>query len=122
MTKSLKETLKEIQILLGRPEKRLAGSIKYYQNLLNIPEDSSKDAANATKKGSMKTIKHKKITWIEIIDPTRGVISELAQKYPSYGLYFHKGYGTKVHQEAIARHKLSRIHRRSFNLAPYLNG
>ncbi|MDP2720694.1 MAG: ribonuclease HII [bacterium] len=46
----------------------------------------------------------------------------LAQKYPAYGLHFHKGYGTKAHQRAIARHKLSRIHRRSFNLAPYLNG
>ena len=46
----------------------------------------------------------------------------LAQQSPVYGLYFHKGYGTKIHQEAIARHKLSRIHRRSFNLTPYLNG
>ena len=39
---------------------------------------------------------------------------ELAEKYPQYSLEKHKGYGTKVHIEAIQKHGVSEIHRRSF--------
>ncbi len=34
--------------------------------------------------------------------------------YPEYGLAKHKGYGTKVHVEAIKQHGLTPIHRKSF--------
>ncbi|MFH0877823.1 MAG: ribonuclease HII [Candidatus Omnitrophota bacterium] len=34
--------------------------------------------------------------------------------YPQYGFAIHKGYGTKVHRENIARLGISPIHRRSF--------
>jgi len=34
--------------------------------------------------------------------------------YPMYGLAQHKGYGTKAHREAIAKHGFSPIHRRSY--------
>lgn len=36
------------------------------------------------------------------------------KKFPEYGFAIHKGYGTKLHQEAIRRHGLCKIHRRSF--------
>jgi len=36
------------------------------------------------------------------------------QLYPEYGFAQHKGYGTKVHREAIAQHGFSPIHRRSY--------
>lgn len=39
---------------------------------------------------------------------------ELAEKYPQYSLEKHKGYGTKVHIEAIQKYGVSEIHRRSF--------
>lgn len=40
---------------------------------------------------------------------------ELGEKYPLYGFEKHKGYGTKVHQEAIRTHgPIPRIHRRLF--------
>lgn len=42
------------------------------------------------------------------------------KKYPEYGFAKHKGYGTKKHQEAIKKHGLSRIHRKSFNLQKFL--
>jgi len=46
---------------------------------------------------------------------TRDRIMVLAdQKYPQYAFAQHKGYGTSRHLEAIARHGLCRIHRRSF--------
>ena len=34
--------------------------------------------------------------------------------YPQYGFEVHKGYPTAAHREAIKRHGLSLIHRRSF--------
>ena len=38
----------------------------------------------------------------------------LHKKFPQYGFAIHKGYGTKLHQEAIRKHGLSEIHRKSF--------
>lgn len=42
------------------------------------------------------------------------LITELSQVYPEYGFEKHKGYGTKLHYEAIAKHGASKIHRMSF--------
>jgi ribonuclease HII len=39
---------------------------------------------------------------------------EYAREYPEYGFERHKGYGTRVHLEALRRHGPCRIHRRSF--------
>jgi ribonuclease HII len=39
---------------------------------------------------------------------------ELAKEYPQYGFEKHKGYGTAAHYEALKKHGLSAIHRRSF--------
>ena len=50
------------------------------------------------------------------------LMKKLHKKYPLYGFGKHKGYGTKIHQEMIRLHGLSRIHRRSFNLDKYISG
>ena len=42
------------------------------------------------------------------------VMLEEDKKYPEYGFKKHKGYGTKEHIEAIKKHGLSPIHRRTF--------
>ncbi|MBI4036654.1 ribonuclease HII [Candidatus Daviesbacteria bacterium] len=47
------------------------------------------------------------------------IMRRLHYKYPQYGFGKHKGYGTKAHQEAIRINGLSRIHRKSFNLARF---
>ncbi len=39
---------------------------------------------------------------------------QYAEKYPEYSFEKHKGYGTKVHYEAIREHGICEIHRRSF--------
>jgi ribonuclease HII len=39
---------------------------------------------------------------------------KLGEKYPQYGFEKHKGYGTKVHLEALRLHGLSPVHRKSF--------
>jgi ribonuclease HII len=41
---------------------------------------------------------------------------EAALKYPEYHFEKHKGYGTKVHIEAIKKHGLSPLHRKSFKI------
>lgn len=41
-------------------------------------------------------------------------MARLAKKYPKYGFDQHMGYGTPGHYEAIKKHGLSPLHRRSF--------
>lgn len=45
------------------------------------------------------------------------LMKKLHKAYPNYGFSKHKGYGTKQHQEAIRKHGLSKIHRKSYNLS-----
>ncbi|EKD58590.1 MAG: ribonuclease HII [uncultured bacterium] len=42
------------------------------------------------------------------------IMHEMHQKYPQYGLDKHKGYGTKVHMEALEAFGPCPIHRKSF--------
>ena len=42
------------------------------------------------------------------------IMGELARRYPAYGFERHKGYGTREHHAAIARHGVTPQHRRSF--------
>jgi ribonuclease HII len=44
------------------------------------------------------------------------LMRELDIDYPGYGLARHKGYGTWLHRQALARLKPSAIHRKSFSL------
>jgi ribonuclease HII len=41
---------------------------------------------------------------------------EIAPKYPEYSFEKHKGYGTKVHIEAIKAHGYCELHRRTFKI------
>jgi ribonuclease HII len=45
------------------------------------------------------------------------LMRELDGQYPAYGFARHKGYGTRIHQEAIRRLGLCEIHRRSFSIS-----
>lgn len=48
---------------------------------------------------------------------------EQAKLYPQYGFEKHVGYGTQLHREAIERHGITPLHRRSFApIAKYLDG
>ncbi len=38
----------------------------------------------------------------------------LHKKYPQYGFDIHKGYGTKIHMQALKKHGPSKLHRKSF--------
>ena len=44
------------------------------------------------------------------------LLCELEQRYPGYGFARHKGYGTRLHQEALRRLGLCEIHRKSFSI------
>lgn len=43
------------------------------------------------------------------------IMADLDSRYPAYGFARHKGYATREHLEAIARHGFCEIHRRSFH-------
>jgi len=42
------------------------------------------------------------------------LLTKLNEQYPDYGFDLHKGYGTKLHQEMLAKHGPSSIHRLSY--------
>lgn len=41
-------------------------------------------------------------------------MTEIQKDYPQFSFAKHKGYGTKLHQDEMARHGLTPLHRRSF--------
>lgn len=45
------------------------------------------------------------------------LMKKLSKKYPTYGFGKHKGYGTRLHQEAIRLNGFTRIHRTSYNFS-----
>ena len=42
------------------------------------------------------------------------LMKKIDKKYPEYGFFRHKGYGTKIHLENLKKYGPSRIHRKSF--------
>ncbi len=44
------------------------------------------------------------------------LMRELDSQYPGYGFARHKGYGTRLHQEAIKKLRRCEIHRKSFSI------
>ncbi len=87
MSRTLKETLKEIQILLGSPHRKIAGSLRYYLEFLNVPENMEKEMKITSKKENIHSISHKKITWTDVVNPNRKAIAELAKDYPFHPLH-----------------------------------
>ncbi len=49
-----------------------------------------------------------------------GLMTGLHTLFPAYRFDIHKGYGTKLHRDAIGKHGLCQQHRSSYNLAKYL--
>lgn len=87
MTKTLKDTLKELQILLGKPQRKIAGTLKYYLDFLTIGRPEEKVEPEIPKNEKIRTIRHKDITWIDIKNPNRREISKLAEKFPFHPLH-----------------------------------
>lgn len=48
------------------------------------------------------------------------IMKELDKKYPQYGFFKNKGYGTEEHLQALYKHGPSPYHRKSFNLSKQL--
>ncbi|MEA3512243.1 MAG: ribonuclease HII, partial [Campylobacterota bacterium] len=43
-------------------------------------------------------------------------MQEISKDYPRYGFEKHKGYGTKVHTDAIIKYGYCELHRKSFKI------
>lgn len=102
MTKTLKDTLKEVQILLGKPHRKIAGALRGYLNFLNPPENV-KEISETNKNGEkIQTIQYGKIIWVDVRDPSRREISKLAEQFPFHPLHLEdcmsKGQFPKIEQ------------------------
>ncbi|MDO8577186.1 MAG: magnesium transporter CorA family protein [Candidatus Daviesbacteria bacterium] len=102
MTKTLKDTLKEIQIVLGKPHRKVLGAFKYYLSFLNPTEIIKSEGSPSSKIEKIQSIRHGKITWIDVKNPTRKEISWLAEEYPFHPLHLEdcisKGQFPKIEQ------------------------
>lgn len=60
--------------------------------------------------------KEKIIAWASILAKVErdGLMKRIHKKFPEYGFDIHKGYGTKRHKEAIKKHGISVIHRKTW--------
>lgn len=102
MAKSLKDTLKEIQILLGKPHRKIAGAFRYYLSFLGSDVENGVKKELPSKVEKIQSVKHGKITWVDVKDPTRREIAELAQDFPFHPLHLEdcisKGQFPKIEQ------------------------
>lgn len=102
MSKTLKETLKEVQILLGKPRQKIAGAFRYYLSFLGSAESNGIKEKKGTKSHKIQVIHHGKIFWADVKDPTRREIAQLAKKYPFHPLHLEdcisKGQFPKIEQ------------------------
>lgn len=101
MAQTLRQTLRDIQILLGKP-KKIAGTLKYYLSFLDVKENGKKEIDSTQKTEKVRFLRNDKITWVDVQNPTRKEISELAQKYPFHPLHLEdcisKGQFPKIEQ------------------------
>jgi ribonuclease HII len=95
--KSLKVNPKDSLILLDGGLKAPAE----YKNQKTIIKGDEKELAIALASIVAKVTRDALMVW-------------LAKKYPGYGLERHKGYGTVLHYQALKKHGISAIHRKSF--------
>ena len=103
------------------------GEVSY--NLTRIIKSKEHIFATSTENRSQKTVELIKDSGIEIFETFKELASasdilisanspksalEVAEKYPLWQFEKHKGYGTKLHYDALREHGPSPIHRMSF--------
>lgn len=77
-----------------------------------IPKDIKIDA-EAVVKGDAKSMSIAAASVLAKVTRDR-LLLQYDKQYPEYKFAAHKGYGTKVHYEAIAKYGITEIHRKSF--------
>ena len=106
LNSAMKNILSEIEVAddFSNIVLKLDGGLKYdkkIQNQETIIKGDDKIFAISLASIVAKVLRDKEMT-------------RLAEKYPEYFLEKNKGYGTKIHMEAIQKNGLSEIHRKSF--------
>ncbi|MBI2034883.1 MAG: magnesium transporter CorA family protein [Candidatus Levybacteria bacterium] len=84
---TLEKTLRDLQILLGKPQKELAGKLGSYISFFTHLGRPLQDQKGQNVPRELEAIKNNGVTWIDIINPTRHEISLLAQSYPLHPLH-----------------------------------
>lgn len=96
--------------------KRAVGGLSLRPDLVLVDGNRAPDLELPTKtivKGDSLSVSIAAASILAKVERDR-LMEKLSEKYPSYGLEKHKGYGTKMHVEAIKRHGPAEVHRKSF--------
>lgn len=84
-------------------------------------KDTLKETEASPKKEKMQTLRNKKITWVDIINPQRTVISKLAQQYPFHPLHLEdcisKGQFPKIEESIEDKYLFILIRFPRYNLS-----
>jgi ribonuclease HII len=102
--KALNDCLMKLEVLPDEVEILLDGGLKAPQHFLNqktIIKGDEKEVVISLASICAKVIRDK-------------MMVDISKKVKNYGFDIHKGYGTKKHYEAIRKHGISKIHRKSF--------
>ncbi len=112
MKKALTEISKKINVETPRRGVSVGRNIILVDGNKQIPSLSMEQKAIVSGDKLVKSIAAASI----IAKVTRDrMICEMGKLYPEYGLAKHKGYGTKLHMEALKKYGPCPIHRRTFS-------
>lgn len=84
---TLEKTLRDLQILLGKPQKELTEKLGSYISFFTHLGRPLQDQKGQEVPKELESIKHNGVTWINIVNPTRHAVSLLAQTYPLHPLH-----------------------------------
>lgn len=94
--------LREVQKILSEPGKKILGTLAYILNFLN-PLGRNYKNGTSEKKSFIRQLKYNGITWVDIENPKRKEINQLAEDYPFHPLHleasFLKGQLDRVEKE-----------------------
>lgn len=112
-TKSVEKVLIKARVSSGKIKIQLDGNLFVNSEQLQKKFPRCKLFITTTIKGDEKI---KIISFASIYGKVMRdrYMTMLDNVYPQYGFKRHKGYGTKGHIEALKKHGISRIHRKSF--------
>lgn len=100
---TLEDELREIQISLAKPSKKIIGALFYYLNFLNPLGRNGKSHEAPEKRASTRKQKYNGITWVDIENPNRREINQLGEEYDFHPLYLEasllKGQPPQIEKE-----------------------
>lgn len=84
---TIESHLKEMQAILVKPGERVVGTVGHLFNFLNPLGKDNRNHDSEEKKSSIKEQKYNNIVWVDIENPKRSIINQIARDYPFHPLH-----------------------------------